>query len=132
MWLDVKQGTDAALAMAFGHVILREFHLDRQVEYFADYCRRYTDLPMLVRLVERDGRLVPERLLRASDLQGARGARPTTPNGRPLAVDDGTGSVVVPPGIDRVPVGRAGQVEPRAPGRGGPRGKAPHVPPRRP
>ena len=32
VWLDVKQGTDAALAMAFGHVILREFHLDREVE----------------------------------------------------------------------------------------------------
>ena len=26
----VKQGTDAALAMAMGHVILREFHVDRQ------------------------------------------------------------------------------------------------------
>ena len=45
IWLNAKQGTDAALAMAFGHVILREFHVDRQVEYFADYCRRYSDLP---------------------------------------------------------------------------------------
>jgi nitrate reductase alpha subunit len=42
--------------MAMGHVILREFHLDRQAEYFEDYCRRkYTDMPMLVRLVEQDG-----------------------------------------------------------------------------
>ena len=32
VWLNVKQGTDAALGMAFGHVILREFHLDRQAE----------------------------------------------------------------------------------------------------
>ena len=30
LWLHPKQGTDAALAMAMGHVILREFHLDRQ------------------------------------------------------------------------------------------------------
>jgi nitrate reductase alpha subunit len=28
LWLHPKQGTDAALAMAMGHVILREFHLD--------------------------------------------------------------------------------------------------------
>jgi nitrate reductase alpha subunit len=45
LWLNPKQGTDAALAMAIGHVILREYHLDRQVDYFDDYCRRYTDYP---------------------------------------------------------------------------------------
>jgi nitrate reductase alpha subunit len=61
LWLHPKQGTDAALAMAMGHVILREFHLDRQAEYFEDYCRRYTDMPMLVRLVERTASFMPER-----------------------------------------------------------------------
>jgi nitrate reductase / nitrite oxidoreductase, alpha subunit len=50
VWLHPKQGTDAALAMAMGHVILREFFLDREVPYFQDYCRRYTDMPMLVQL----------------------------------------------------------------------------------
>ncbi|MDD1606753.1 MAG: molybdopterin-dependent oxidoreductase, partial [Methylococcaceae bacterium] len=30
LWIHPKQGTDAALAMAFGHVILKEFHLERQ------------------------------------------------------------------------------------------------------
>ena len=39
--------------MAMGHVILREFHLDRQAEYFEDYARKYTDMPMLVRLEDR-------------------------------------------------------------------------------
>jgi len=34
-----KQGTDAALAMAMGHVILKEFHVDRPSAYFVDYCR---------------------------------------------------------------------------------------------
>jgi nitrate reductase alpha subunit len=80
LWLNPKQGTDAALALAMGHVILREFHLDRQVPYFEDYCRRYSDMPMLVRLVELDGRLVPERLLRASDFAGNL-ARATIRNG---------------------------------------------------
>ena len=71
LWLHPKQGTDAALAMAMGHVILREFFLDRQTPYFQDYCRRYTDMPMLVRL-RRDGeRWVPDRYLRQSDLPGA-------------------------------------------------------------
>ena len=53
--------------MAMGHVILREYHLDRQAEYFEDYARKYTDMPMLVRLDEKDGRLVPGRMLRAED-----------------------------------------------------------------
>ena len=53
LWISVKQGTDAALAMAMGHVILREFYLDRQAEYFEDYVRQYTDMPTLVRLVKQ-------------------------------------------------------------------------------
>ena len=55
-----KQGTDSALAMAMGHVILKEFHLDNPSDYFLNYCRRYTDMPMLVLLDEQaDGRVVP-------------------------------------------------------------------------
>lgn len=54
-----KQGTDSALAMAMGHVILKEFHLDNPSDYFLNYCRRYTDMPMLVLLDEQaDGRVV--------------------------------------------------------------------------
>lgn len=70
VWLAPQQGTDAALAMAFGHVILREFHLDRQAEYFENYCRKYSDMPMLVKLEEKDGKLVPGRFLRADDFKG--------------------------------------------------------------
>src|SRR3546814_12178403 len=43
LWLAPQAGTDAALAMAMGHVILKEFHPDRTTPYFADYTRRYTD-----------------------------------------------------------------------------------------
>lgn len=49
-WLAPKQGTDSALAMAMGHVILKEFHLDNPSDYFINYCRRYSDMPMLVML----------------------------------------------------------------------------------
>ena len=34
LWLHPKQGTDAALAMAMGHVILKEFHFDRRQRLF--------------------------------------------------------------------------------------------------
>ncbi len=50
---DGAPGTDGALAMSMGHVILKEFFVDRQVDYFVDYCRRFTDLPFLVTLEER-------------------------------------------------------------------------------
>ncbi|TAN00798.1 MAG: nitrate reductase subunit alpha, partial [Rhodanobacteraceae bacterium] len=69
LWLHPKQGTDAAAAMAMGHVILKEFFLDRQVPYFQDYCRRYTDLPLLVTLRRDGARWVPDRYLRASDFE---------------------------------------------------------------
>jgi nitrate reductase alpha subunit len=96
LWLHPKQGTDAALAMAIGHVILREFFLDRQVPYFHDYARRYTDLPMLVRLRQDGGRWVPDRYLRRSDLPDA------PPSGRAdwktVAVAEGSGDLVVPQG----------------------------------
>ena len=40
--------------MAMGHVILKEFYVDREVPYFRDYARRFTDLPLLVTLRERE------------------------------------------------------------------------------
>ena len=97
IWLHPKQGTDAALALAMGHVILREFHIDRQAGYFEDYCRRYTDMPMLVRLSEKGGRYVPDRLLRASDIPGDLG-QANNPDWKTVAVDGRTGQVVAPRG----------------------------------
>ena len=97
VWLHPKQGTDAALAMALGHVVLREFHLDRQAEYFEDYCRQYTDMPMLVRLVKKDGQYIPERFVRASDLDSDLGEA-NNPEWKTLAFDETTDKVVVPKG----------------------------------
>ncbi len=67
-WLAVHPGTDGALAMGMGHVILREFHVDRPEPYFTDYVKRYTDAPFLVSLEERDGAYVPGKFLTAADL----------------------------------------------------------------
>ena len=96
LWLHPKQGTDAAFAMAMGHVILREFFLDRQVPYFQDYTRRYTDMPMLVRL-RRDGeRWVPDRYVRQSDLIGA--PKSDRAAWKTVATAEATGDLVVPQG----------------------------------
>ncbi len=110
VWLNAKQGTDAALAMAFGHVILREFHLDRQTDYFEEYCRKYSDFPMLVRLEEKDGRFVPGRFLRAGDLPGKLGEK-NNPQWKTVALER-SGQPCRPQRLCRLSLGRARQVEP--------------------
>lgn len=116
LWLHPKQGTDAALAMAMGHVVLKEFFLDRRTPYFEDYCRRFTDLPMLVRLRKDGGRFVPDRYVRQSDL--ATGAEPDhTASDRAAwktvaSAEDG-GELVVP----------QGSIGYRWPGEGAPKGR---------
>ncbi|MFW5911090.1 MAG: molybdopterin-dependent oxidoreductase, partial [Thiohalospira sp.] len=97
LWLSPKQGTDAALGMALGHVILKEFHIDRQEPYFQDYCRRYTDMPMLVRLDDAAGRIVPGRFLRASDLAEGLGQSKHA-EWKTIAWDEASGDLVAPQG----------------------------------
>ncbi|AQR78807.1 nitrate reductase subunit alpha [Paenibacillus larvae] len=67
-WMSVKPGTDGALAMAMGHVILREFYVDNPTEYFIQYAKAYTDFPFLVTLDEKESGFVPGRFLLAGDL----------------------------------------------------------------
>ncbi|HVO40594.1 MAG TPA: nitrate reductase subunit alpha [Spirochaetia bacterium] len=97
LWLHPRSGTDSAVAMAMGHVILTEFHVQRRSEYFSDYCRKFTDFPFLVRLVPQGGRLVPERFLRASDFADSLGQK-NNPEWKPCAFDETSGRVVVPRG----------------------------------
>ncbi len=67
-WVPVKAGQDTALWMAVNHVILKEYHADRQVPYFVDYLRRYTDSPFLVELEPDDDGYHSGQLLRADRL----------------------------------------------------------------
>ena len=107
-WLAAEPGSDGALAMAMGHVILKEFYVDRQVPYFQDYARRFTDLPLLVTLRERDGAYVPDRLLRASDLEGS-GGEPENDEWKPVVLDAASGAPVVPNGSVGHRYGEAGR-----------------------
>ncbi len=97
IWLNPRQGTDSAMAMAMGHVVLKEFHVAGKSEYFDDYCRMYTDMPFLVRMEEKDGRLVPGRLLRASDFEGGLGETENA-EWKAAILDGNSGNVCVPNG----------------------------------
>ena len=93
-WLACAPGTDGAMAMAMGHVMLHEFFVDRRVPFFVDYAQRYTDLPFLVRLEERDGANVPAKNLTAADLgDDSEGAAFKT-----VLLDGRTGEPAVPNG----------------------------------
>jgi len=100
-WMPAQPGTDGALAMAMGHVILKEFLVDKRTPFFVDYQQKYTDLPFLVTLTERDGAYVPGKFVTAADLSeteapgaaGAEGAQWKT-----VLIDGRTGDLVVPNG----------------------------------
>ncbi|MFC9293859.1 nitrate reductase subunit alpha [Streptomyces sp. NPDC057011] len=93
-WLHPHPGTDAALAQAMGHVVLKEFFVDKQSPYFLGYVKKFTDLPFLVTLAERDGAYVPHKFLRAADIgDTGEGAEWKT-----VMLDGRTGAPVVPGG----------------------------------
>jgi nitrate reductase alpha subunit len=93
-WLPAAAGSDGALAMAMGHVILKEFCVEREVPYFTDYQKRNTDLPFLVTLRERDSAYVSDRFLRASDL----GDASEHAEWKTVVLDERTGEPAVPNG----------------------------------
>ncbi len=67
------------------------------MEYFRDYCRRYTDMPMLVQLEKRNNHYVPGRLLRASDFADGLDEA-NNPEWKTVAIDSATSQIVAPHG----------------------------------
>ncbi|ENM6207529.1 nitrate reductase subunit alpha [Vibrio parahaemolyticus] len=97
-WLNPKQGTDSAVALAMGHVILKEFHVKRQSEYFQNYLRQYSDMPMLVKLEPRaDGSYSAGQFLRASELVNNLGES-NNPEWKTIAINEVDGEFVAPNG----------------------------------
>ncbi|ORM68394.1 nitrate reductase subunit alpha [Pantoea wallisii] len=116
-WLAPKQGTDSALALAMGHVLLNEFHLKTPSDYFLNYARHYTDMPMLVLLEPRaDGSYAPGRQLRAADLVDNLGET-NNPAWKTVALNS-AGELVVPNGSIGFRWGEKGKwnLEPKAAG----------------
>ncbi len=93
-WLPARPGTDAALAMAMGHVILKEFFVDRQTPRFLDYIKRFTDLPSLITLHQQGDTYLPGKFFTAADLgDTGEGAESKT-----VLVDARTGQPAIPNG----------------------------------
>src|SRR4029450_9186716 len=68
-WMPAQPGTDGALAMAMGHVILTEFFVRLRTPRFVDSRRSYPDLPFLVTLTAvGDGTYRPGKFLTADAL----------------------------------------------------------------
>jgi nitrate reductase / nitrite oxidoreductase, alpha subunit len=112
-WLAIAPGTDGALAMAMGHVILKEFFVDRQTSYFTDYTKRFTDLPYLVALDEvstgsttEKGTYRAGKFLTAADLPEH--AAEENAHFKTVLVDARTGQPVVPNGALGHRFGEAG------------------------
>ena len=95
-WVPLHAGSDGAFWMATTHVILKEFHHERQTPFFLDYTKRYTDSPYLVKL-EADGKgYRPGRLLRANEMVQYRDI--SNGDWHFLNIDAATGDLVVPKG----------------------------------
>ena len=97
-WLAAAPGTDGALAMAMGHVVLKEFFVDRQVPAFAQYVKQYTDLPYLVRLEPFGAGYRPGKFLTAADLPDLAPLESEHREFKPVLLDAVTGQPVVPAG----------------------------------
>ena len=97
-WVTTAPGTDGALAMGIGHVVLKEFFVDQHVDFFVDYNRRFTDLPYLVTLEPgEDGAYRPGKFLVAGDFENAEQSSENA-MWKPAVIDERTGQVVIPQG----------------------------------
>ena len=95
-WVALHPGTDAALGMAMGHVILNEHYVAKRTAPFQDYMRRYTDSPFLVEIDEANGLPVPGKFLTAADL-GGQAAGAANAEFKPVLLD-ASGTARVPNG----------------------------------
>ena len=68
-WVSINAGQDGAWWMAVNHVLLKEFHHEKQTPYFIDYTKKYTDAPFLVELKEQAGFFEAGQLLRANRIK---------------------------------------------------------------
>ncbi|GMR05743.1 MAG: nitrate reductase subunit alpha [Gammaproteobacteria bacterium] len=95
-WVPLHAGSDGALWMAVTHVILKEFHHDKQTPYFLEYAKKYTDSAFLVKLEKEGDHYKPGRLLRAKELQEYKDI--SNGDWKFVSCDENDGRLVVPKG----------------------------------
>jgi nitrate reductase / nitrite oxidoreductase, alpha subunit len=95
-WVPLHAGSDGAFWMAVSHVILKEYHHETQTPYFINYCKQYTDSPMLVKIEDEDGVSKPGRLLRANELSQYENVEKG--DWKFICVDEDSGRLVIPKG----------------------------------
>ncbi|MDP6610483.1 MAG: nitrate reductase subunit alpha [Vicinamibacterales bacterium] len=96
-WVSINAGQDGAWWMAVNHVLLKEFHHEKQTPYFLDYCKKYSDAPYLVELQPAEGGgYHPGQMLRAGRL--ARYADVENPDWKFLMWDAGANDARMPMG----------------------------------
>ncbi len=95
-WVPLHAGSDGAFWQAITHVLLKEFYVDKQVPYFIDYMKKYSDTPFLVK-IEKDGDVFKAgKLLRANELTEYKDIE----NGdwKFVQIDEKSGNFVIPKG----------------------------------
>ncbi|MCC6220358.1 MAG: nitrate reductase subunit alpha [Deltaproteobacteria bacterium] len=95
-WVPLHAGSDGAFWMAVTHVILKEFHHEKQTPYFIDYVKQYTDSPFLVKLEKNGDHYQPGRLLRADEIK--KFSNIENSKWKFFNIDENTGELVVPKG----------------------------------
>ena len=95
-WIPVRAGQDTALWMAANHVILKEFHVDKQVPYFMEYIKRYSDAPFLVKLEKGENGLKTGQFLRCEDIDKLKDEE--NAYWKPVVFDGIKNEIVVPQG----------------------------------
>jgi len=68
-WVAINAGQDGAWWMAVNHVLLKEFHHEKQTPYFMEYTKKYTDGPLLVELTAEEGGYRPGQCMRAGRME---------------------------------------------------------------
>lgn len=95
-WIPVHAGQDGAFWMAVNHIILKEYYHDRNVPYFVDYVKKYSDAPFLVMLKKENGEYYPDKFLRAEILSSYKDVEHAM--WKLVVFDNKTGSPKVPLG----------------------------------
>ncbi|MBX2943791.1 MAG: nitrate reductase subunit alpha [Cyclobacteriaceae bacterium] len=94
-WVPLHAGSDGAFWMAVTHLILKDWHHEKQTPYFLDYTKQYTDSPILMKFDKDGEHFKPGQLLRVNELAEFS----TIENGdwKFLSIDE-NGKLVIPKG----------------------------------